>query len=60
MLVEEAHSPDELDVGELRDKLQRAESELESAEEGSEEYRVAERDKRRWQAFIAVAENASP
>jgi F-type H+-transporting ATPase subunit epsilon len=59
MLVEEAHSPDELDVGELRDKLQRAESELESAEEGSEEYRVAERDKRRWQAFIAVAENGT-
>ncbi|MDX6666756.1 MAG: F-type H+-transporting ATPase subunit epsilon [Solirubrobacteraceae bacterium] len=57
MLVEEAHSPDELDVGELRDKLQRAESELDSAEEGSEDYRVAERDKRRWEAFIAVAEN---
>jgi F-type H+-transporting ATPase subunit epsilon len=59
MLVEEAHSPDDLDVAELRDKLQRAESELESAEEGSEEYRVAERDKRRWNAFIAVAENGS-
>jgi F-type H+-transporting ATPase subunit epsilon len=57
MLVEEAHSPDELDVGELRDKLQRAESELDSADEGSEDYRVAERDKRRWEAFIAVAEN---
>jgi F-type H+-transporting ATPase subunit epsilon len=59
MLVEEAHSPDELDVGELRDKLQRAESELESAEEGSEEFRVAERDKRRWEAFIGVAENGT-
>ena len=57
MLVEEAHSPDELDVAELRDKLQLAESELESAEKDSEEYRVAERDKRRWEAFIAVAEN---
>jgi F-type H+-transporting ATPase subunit epsilon len=56
MLVEEAHSPDELDVAELKDKLQRAESELEGAEEGSEEYRVAERDKRRWEAFIGVAE----
>ena len=59
MLVEEAHSPDELDVGELQDKLKRAESELESAEEGSEEYRVAERAKRRWEAFIGVAENGS-
>jgi F-type H+-transporting ATPase subunit epsilon len=59
MLVEEAHSPDELDVAELQDKIKRAEGELESAEEGSEEYRVAERDKRRWEAFIAVAENGS-
>src|SRR5256714_12724123 len=59
MLVEEAHSPDELDVAELQDKLKRAEGELESAEEGSEEYRVAERAKRRWEAFIAVAENGS-
>ena len=59
MLVEEAHSPDELDVAELRDKLKRAEGELERAAEGSEEYRVAERDKRRWEAFIGVAENST-
>ena len=59
MLVEEAHRPDELDRAELQDKLKRAEGELESAEEDSEEYRVAERDKRRWEAFIAVAGNDS-
>jgi F-type H+-transporting ATPase subunit epsilon len=59
MLVEEAHSPDELDVAELQDKLKRAEGELERAAEGSEEYRVAERDKRRWEAFIGVAENST-
>src|SRR5438128_590577 len=47
MLVEEAHAPDQLDVSDLRDRLQRAERELERAEEGSEGRRVAERDKRR-------------
>jgi F-type H+-transporting ATPase subunit epsilon len=59
MLVEEAHSPDELDVAELQDKLKRAEGELERAEEDSEDYRVAERDKRRWEAFLDVAENGA-
>src|SRR2546423_4981659 len=46
MLVEEAHPPDELDVSDLRDRLQRAERALKQAEEGSEERRAAERDKR--------------
>ena len=56
MLVEEAHPPDDLDRAELQDKLKRAEQELEAAEEGSEAERVAERDKRRWQAFLDVLE----
>jgi F-type H+-transporting ATPase subunit epsilon len=56
MLVEEAHRPDDLDRAELEDKLKRAEQELEAAEEGSEAQRVAERDKRRWRAFLDVIE----
>ena len=56
MLVEEAHRPDELDRAELQDKLKRAEQELEAAEEDSEAERVAERDKRRWEAFLNVLE----
>lgn len=59
MLVEEAHRPDDLDRGELQDKLKRAEQELESADEDSEAERVAERDKRRWQAFLDVVEEQS-
>jgi F-type H+-transporting ATPase subunit epsilon len=59
MLVEEAHRPDDLDRAELEDKLKRAEQELEAAEEGSEAQRVAERDKRRWQAFLDVLEDGS-
>jgi len=57
LLVEEAHPPDELDPASLKEKLKDAERALEQAEDGSEEARVAERDKRRWEAFIAVAEN---
>jgi F-type H+-transporting ATPase subunit epsilon len=59
LLVEEAHRPDDLDRAELQDKLKRAEQELEAAEEDSEAERVAERDKRRWEAFLAVLEEKS-
>ena len=56
ILVEEAVEPSSLDVAELRDKLHTAERELEGAEEGSEAARVAARDKRRWEAFLRLAE----
>ncbi len=55
VLVEEAHQPDQLDAGELRDRLQRAEHELESAGDDSERQRVAQRDKRRWETFLRIA-----
>ena len=58
LLVEEARPPDELDASDLRDRLERAERELESAEEDSEEQRVATRDKRRWETFLEVAEGS--
>lgn len=55
LLVEEAHDPSALDATGLRDRLRQAERELEEAEEGSELGRVAERDKRRWEAFLRIA-----
>jgi F-type H+-transporting ATPase subunit epsilon len=58
ILVEEAHSPSELNAGELRDRLQHAERELEQAEGDSERRRVAERDKRRLERFLAIAEGS--
>jgi F-type H+-transporting ATPase subunit epsilon len=58
ILVEEAHQPEQLDVGQLREQLQHAEQQLESAGEDSERRRVAERDKRRWEAFLRVAEGS--
>src|SRR5437764_14373226 len=58
ILVEEAHQANELDTGQLRDRLQEAERQLESAEEDSERRRVAERDKQRWEAFLRIAEGS--
>jgi F-type H+-transporting ATPase subunit epsilon len=58
ILVEEAHSPSALNAGELRDRLQHAERELEQAEDDSERRRVAERDKRRLERFLAIAEGS--
>jgi F-type H+-transporting ATPase subunit epsilon len=58
VLVEEAHPPGDLDAGELRDRLERAEHELESAEDDSEKRRVAERDKRRLEQFLRIAESS--
>jgi F-type H+-transporting ATPase subunit epsilon len=59
LLVEEAHDPSSLDVGQLRERLRQAESELDSAGEDSERRRVAERDRRRWEAFLAIAEGGA-
>ena len=56
ILVEQAHPPEELDAGDLREKLQRAESEIESADEDSEQGRMAVRDKDRWETFLRIAE----
>jgi F-type H+-transporting ATPase subunit epsilon len=56
LLVEEAHEPGSLDAGDLRDRLQRAERELDEAGEDSERHRVAERDKRRLEAFLRITE----
>jgi F-type H+-transporting ATPase subunit epsilon len=55
LLVEEAHSPSELDQASLRERLEQAERELQDAGEDSERRRVAERDKRRWEAFLRLA-----
>lgn len=58
LLVEEAHPPEELDAAQLRDRLQEAERRLSEAEEDSEKRRTAERDKRRWERFLQIAESS--
>lgn len=59
VLVEAADPSERLDAGELRDKLGDAEDRLSRAEEGSEERAVAQRDKRRWETFLAIAEDSA-
>ncbi|HEY8762895.1 MAG TPA: ATP synthase F1 subunit epsilon [Solirubrobacteraceae bacterium] len=58
LLVEEAYPPDEMDVGDLRERLRQAESELESAGDDSERRRVAERDQARLEQFLRIAESS--
>ena len=58
LLVDEIFEVDELNSGDLEERLQRAESEIEKAEEGTEELRAAERDKRRYEAFLELAKGS--
>jgi F-type H+-transporting ATPase subunit epsilon len=55
VLVDEAFAIDDLDAGDLRDRLRRAEDQLSKAEEGTEEQRAAAREKRRYEAFLKIA-----
>jgi len=57
LLVEEAITPDQLDVSVLRERLAEAERELEGAGEDSEQRRHALRNQLRWQAFLRIAES---
>jgi F-type H+-transporting ATPase subunit epsilon len=54
VLVDEVFEIDALDRGDLQDRLKRAEDECSRAEEGTEELRAAERDKRRYEAFLKI------
>ena len=58
LLVDEIFEIDELDAGNLEDRLRRAEEEIENSEEDTEERRAAERDKRRYEAFLVLAKRS--
>jgi F-type H+-transporting ATPase subunit epsilon len=55
LLVDEAFDIDDLDSSDLQDRLKRAEDAISKAEEDTEELRAAERDKRRYEAFLKIA-----
>jgi len=59
VLIAEAIPPDQLEAGELRERLEEAEQRLSDAEEGSAAHELAEREKARVQAFLEIAENAA-
>jgi F-type H+-transporting ATPase subunit epsilon len=59
LLVEEAIPPDQLDPARLREQMQDAEQRLSEGEEGTAAYERAEKDRRRAEAFMKVAEGGS-
>ena len=58
LLVDEIFEVDDLDSSDIEDRLRRAEEELDNDEEGTEERRAAERDKRRYEAFLELAKGS--
>jgi F-type H+-transporting ATPase subunit epsilon len=56
VLVDEVFEVDQLDRSDLQDRLKRAEQERDDAEEDTEEKRAAERDVRRYEAFLKIAD----
>ena len=56
VLVDEVFELDQLDQGDLQSRLDRAEKQIESSEEDSEERRAGERDKRRYEAFLKITD----
>ena len=59
VLIAEAIPPDQLEAGDLRERLDEAEQRLREAEEGSAAHELAEREKARVQAFLDIAEGSS-
>ena len=57
VLVDETFALEDLNAGDLRDRLRRAEEELSRAEEDTEEQRAAARSKRRYEAFSKLLEH---
>jgi F-type H+-transporting ATPase subunit epsilon len=58
VLVEEAIAPDDIDRSDFEAKLKEARTNAENAEEGSEERARAEREVRRYEAFLEVTGSA--
>jgi F-type H+-transporting ATPase subunit epsilon len=58
VLIAEAKSADELDLSELKRRLEEAEQSRSEAEDGSAAAEQAERERARCEAFIQIAENS--
>jgi F-type H+-transporting ATPase subunit epsilon len=57
VLIAEAIKPEDLDVSDLKQRLEDAEQALNEAEDGSAAAEQAERERARCEAFIQIAEN---
>jgi F-type H+-transporting ATPase subunit epsilon len=56
VLIAEAIPPDQLDARELRERLDDAQRSVDEAEEGSATHERAQREKRRFETFLEIAE----
>jgi F-type H+-transporting ATPase subunit epsilon len=56
LLLEEAIAPEDLDAGVLKEQLTDAEQRLGECEQGSGEWRRAQKDRERAEAFLAIAQ----
>jgi len=56
LLIDELQSPDALDAADLRDRVSSADDRVRSSPDGSEELRVAKRDKRRYETWLKIVE----
>ena len=59
ILVDEVYEPGQVDVSEMKQKLERAQSEFDKAEQGSHEHSVAKRDVQRYQAFVDLCDRGA-
>ena len=57
VLVEEAIAPDDIDRGAFESRLKEAQQALERAEDDSEDKARAEREVKRYEAFLEVAQS---
>jgi F-type H+-transporting ATPase subunit epsilon len=58
VLIAEAIPPDQLDAGELRQRLEEAEQRISEAEDGSAAEELGQRDKLRLETFLKIAEGS--
>jgi len=59
ILVDEIFEPGQIDVSEMKQKLKRAQGELDKADKDSHEFTVAKRDVARYEAFVKLCEAGS-
>ena len=57
VLVAEVRNPEDLDVAELKSRLEEVDQRLSEAEEGTAHFETAAREKARCEAFIQIAES---
>ena len=59
ILVDEVFEPGQIDASEMKQKLERAQGELDKADKDSHEHQTAKRDVARYEAFVKLCDSGS-